>query len=156
MIERTTTHETIVLERDYDAPVERVFRAFADPRARARWDVPSDGWEIAELIHEFRVGGRDAMRFGPKGDPRYYGAGFYLAIEPNVRIVKAGTMHDRDKPMTCTLSTVEFQQKSRGTHLVLTDQSAYFGTETNKQRRGGWGSILDKLALHFQEEDQTP
>jgi uncharacterized protein YndB with AHSA1/START domain len=97
----------------------------------------------------FEVGGRTASRFGPRGDPRFYSDGVYLAIEPNVRIVSAGTMHERDKPMTCTLGTIELYASARGTRLVLTDQSAYFGSETSKNRRGGWGKILDNLQRHF-------
>ena len=38
MSERSVIHSTIVLERSYRRPSPaRVFKAFADPQARARW-----------------------------------------------------------------------------------------------------------------------
>ena len=35
-------HETVVIERTYDAPVARVFAAFADPEARVKWSAAGD------------------------------------------------------------------------------------------------------------------
>ena len=91
MIERTVQHATIVLDRIFDASPERVFAAWADPAARVRWDVPGDDWEIAEHEQDFRVGGREATRFGPKGDPLYSSKGHYLDIVADARIISAGT-----------------------------------------------------------------
>jgi len=65
--ERTVQHSTIVVERRYDASPARVFAAWADAAGRSRWDVPGDDWELAEHEQDFRVGGREASRFGPKG-----------------------------------------------------------------------------------------
>ena len=150
MSKRSVIHETIVVERGYGAPIERTFAAFAQAQERARWDVPDEGWEVTELIEEFRVGGRERSRFGPKGDPRYFSDGLYLDIQPNARIITAGTMHDRDVRMTCTLATLEFYPSARGTRLILTDQSVYFGAEKPTDRRGGWGTILDNLERHVE------
>ena len=90
---RTVQHSTIVVERRYDVSPARVFAAWANPAERAQWDVPGDDWEIAEHEQDFRVGGREASRFGPKGNPVYSSEGRYLDIVPNARIVSAGTMH---------------------------------------------------------------
>jgi uncharacterized protein YndB with AHSA1/START domain len=61
-------HATIVLERTYRAPLEQVFSEFADPVARARWSPPSNDVLIYDQTN-FRVGGRDVFRCGPKDDP---------------------------------------------------------------------------------------
>jgi uncharacterized protein YndB with AHSA1/START domain len=148
-MKRSMVHETIVLERDYRTGVDRVFAAFADPQRRVRWDIPEEGWELANLTQDFRVGGREARRFGPKGDPRYSSDGVYLNIELNSRIISAGTMHEHEKPITCTLASLEFYPRASGTRLILTEQSAYFGPETSKQRRGGWSHILDNLTEYL-------
>ena len=89
---RTTKHDTLILERHYAASPARVFAAWADPKARARWDIPGEGWELAVLESDFRVGGREYSRFGPKGDPRYWSEGYYLDIVQDARIVSAGAM----------------------------------------------------------------
>jgi uncharacterized protein YndB with AHSA1/START domain len=150
MIERTVRHATIVQDRIYDASPARVFAAWADPAARAQWDVPGDDWEITEHEQDFRVGGREATRFGPKGDPLYSSEGRYLDIVPDARIISAGTMHRGDTRISTTLCTLEMLAEGTGTRLILTDQSAFLdGGEKPSDREGGWGAILDKLDAHL-------
>lgn len=38
-------------------------------------------------------------------------------------------MHAGDRPMTTTLCTIEFAAEGKGTRLILTDQSAFYGDE---------------------------
>jgi uncharacterized protein YndB with AHSA1/START domain len=150
MIERTVQHATIVLDRIFDASPARVFAAWADPAARMQWDVPGDDWEIAEHEQDFRVGGREATRFGPKGDPLYFSEGRYLDIAPDARIISAGTMHRGDTRISTTLCTIEVLAEGTGARLILTDQSAFLdGGEKPSDREGGWGAILHKLDAHL-------
>ena len=145
MIERQIIHETILEERSFSVPVARVVAAFADVEQGRRWDIPGGDWEVVELTQDFRFGGQETSRFGPKGDPRFSSVGVYLEIEPDARIISAGTMHENGKRMTCTLLSLEFRPEMQGSRLILTDQSAYFGAETSQQRRSGWGQGLDNL-----------
>ena len=46
MAERSVTHATFTLERTYDAPPAKVFKAFADPAIKRRWFVEGEGWEV--------------------------------------------------------------------------------------------------------------
>jgi uncharacterized protein YndB with AHSA1/START domain len=70
MTPRSTEHATFTIERTYDAAPERVFAAWADPAAKARWfGGPGDGDTEYEL--DFRVGGRELNRGGPPGGPVY-------------------------------------------------------------------------------------
>jgi uncharacterized protein YndB with AHSA1/START domain len=154
--ERTVKHDTIVIERNFQASPERVFAAWADPDAYGRWNVPGDDWEIADYENDFRVGGRQKSRFGPKGDPKYFSDGSYLDIVPEARIVSAGTMHEGDTRISATLCTVELFAEGSGTRLVLTDQSAFFdGRETPSDRKSGWGKILERLEVQLGREDVT-
>jgi uncharacterized protein YndB with AHSA1/START domain len=50
-------HSTFSLERVYDTSAGRVFAAWADPAAKARWFSPSGPHEL-----DFRVGGREVNR----------------------------------------------------------------------------------------------
>ncbi len=46
MSERNTKHDTFVIERNFPQAPERVFNAFADPAAKARWfSGPPDQWK---------------------------------------------------------------------------------------------------------------
>jgi uncharacterized protein YndB with AHSA1/START domain len=154
--ERTVKHDTIVVERNFKASIARVFAAWADPNAHGQWNVPGDDWVIADHENNFRVGGRQMSRFGPKGDPKYYADGHYLDIVPEARIVSVGTMHDGKTRISATLCTVELFVEGIGTRLILTDQSAFFdGRETPSERKSGWGKMLDRLEAQMRREDAT-
>jgi len=148
-------HATTVVERRFAGvtpPV--VFSAWADVAKRAKWDLPGgEDWVLVELAQDFRVGGREKARFGPRENPRFWSVGEYLDIVPDVRIVSAGTMHSEAVRTSATLLTVELRAEGDSTHLVLTDQSVYFAAgEAPTDRRSGWGAILDRLG-RFLEGD---
>jgi uncharacterized protein YndB with AHSA1/START domain len=144
-------HATIVLERRLKASSARAFRAWADGAERARWDVPGKDWEVAEHRQDFRVGGEEQTRFGPKGAANIMSKGRYLDIVQDCRIITAGVMHADEIAMTATLCTVTFAPDGAGTKLTLTDQSCFFGWETEEMRRGGFNEILDKLQVWLEQ-----
>jgi uncharacterized protein YndB with AHSA1/START domain len=151
MTERTVRHATIVIERSFRATPARVFAAWANPDERRHWDVPrGDDWVVAEHEQDFRVGGRERSRFGPPDDPAYLSDGIFLDIVPDRRIISAGTMHDHGTRMTATMCTVEIYPEGESTRLLLTDQSAFFGGETEKDRKEGWGEIVDRLSAYLE------
>jgi uncharacterized protein YndB with AHSA1/START domain len=55
--ERSVTHATFVIERTYDASPARVFAAWANPTAKARWFACHDDWNATEYELDFGVGG---------------------------------------------------------------------------------------------------
>ena len=59
---RTTTHATFSLERTYPASPARVFRAFADAKAKALWFKGPDDWDSRSEM-DFRVGGHQPKQF---------------------------------------------------------------------------------------------
>jgi uncharacterized protein YndB with AHSA1/START domain len=142
-------HDTIVLERRFPVAPDKVYAAWSDAAQRARWHFPGgDDWELAEFDQDFRVGGHERARFGPKGAPNFREEGHFLDIVPDdERIVSAGTMHDGEVRMSITLCTVELAADGDGTQLRLTDQSAFLdGRERPDERRSGWGKVLERLA----------
>lgn len=58
MTDRSVTHATFRLERVYPASPARVFAAWADPDAKARWFAG----RADEHQLDFRVGGREVNR----------------------------------------------------------------------------------------------
>ncbi len=59
MSEISTSHHTVTLTRAYDASPARVFAAWREAPALARWYVPGDGtWASRIVEHDFRIGGR--------------------------------------------------------------------------------------------------
>jgi uncharacterized protein YndB with AHSA1/START domain len=91
--DRSVTHATIVVERTYDASPARVFAAWADPVAKARWFASPEEWGPDEFELDFRVGGREINRGGPKGGPVYTYDARYQDIVADERIVYTYSMH---------------------------------------------------------------
>lgn len=156
MNERSVHHDTIVIERGFDASPARVFAAWADPAARARWSSPGTDWEIAEDQHDFRVGGHEVSRFGPPGDPVYRAETNYLDIVADQRIVMAGTMTERETRISASMATVELVSAGDGTRVIYTEQAAFLdGLDSPANRRKGWGEILDKLEVELRRDAEA-
>lgn len=140
-------HETIVIERTYDAAVARVFAAFADPVMRAKWGVPSDTAVIIYDEANFAIGGRDVFRCGAKGDPKYHGETRYLHIVPENHIVSSETIDADGKRLSASLTTVQLMPKGTQTKLTLTVQVAAFeGRDMIEGTKFGHNAALANLA----------
>lgn len=158
MEKTTTVHSTFSLERSFKATPERVFAAWADPVSRRRWNYASEANELISAEADFRVGGgeRVAMKLGP-GVPV---AGMTLTLEsvyedivPNERLVWAYRMAMEGRTFSASLATVELKKTSTGTDLFLTHQGAYFeGADGPEMRKGGWTSLMEKLAKEVEEQ----
>lgn len=147
MSEKNVVHDTIVVERRYSVARRKVFAAWADVEQRRRWHFPGDGdWTVVEMTQDFRVGGVERSRFGPASAPNLMDEGRFLDIVADERIVSTGTMHQDGVRISVTLCTVELTDDAGGTHVKLTDQSAFLdGREKPEERRDGWGKVLDRL-----------
>jgi uncharacterized protein YndB with AHSA1/START domain len=142
---RTAQHGTIRLERTYKVAPARVFAAWAEPKARAKWDVPGR-WMIAEQTFDFREGGHELKRFGPQGDPHFLADTLYLDVVPGCRIVFSYSMTSRGTPLSVSLTTIELSPDGRNTHLLLTEQIVFFdGNDNAANREEGLASMLDKI-----------
>ena len=145
-------HSTFVVERNFPKPPETVFAAFADPAKARRWYASGDGHEVEEFTSDFRVGGKQLLRY--RLGPNTPVAGMIInnqahfhEIQPNRRIVSAGTMDLEDKRILASLVTVELQPDGSGTGLVLTHQGAFFESGlTPEMLEAGWRGLLEKLA----------
>lgn len=146
MTERSVTHATFTLERSYDAPPAKVFKAFADPAAKRRWFVEGEGWEVEEFTGEFKVGGFERSRFRFRGGAPVRNDTTYHDIVPNERIIFAYSMTIGDNRISSSLATLQFKPSGTGTQLVFTEQGAFLdGLDSAAPREGGWKELLDAL-----------
>lgn len=89
---------TVRLHRVLTAPTERVYRAFLDPAALAKW-LPPDGFTGTVHALDAQVGGQYRMSFTnlTSGNGHSFG-GTYLELVPNQRIVHDDRFEDPDLP----------------------------------------------------------
>jgi uncharacterized protein YndB with AHSA1/START domain len=147
MREPSIEHAAFVVERVYDASLDRVFAAWSDPQAKARWFHGSEG----EFELDFRVGGWERGR-GMLPDGREYAfEALYQDIVPGRRIVYMYDMLLDGTRISVSVATAEFKPERDGTRLVFTEQCAFLdGHEMPARREQGMGSLLDALGQWLQ------
>lgn len=149
MTDRQVRHATFILDPSYPAAPARVFAAWADPAAKARWFAGPD----AEHDLDFRVGGRETARRSADGNqPALRFESVYYDIVPDERIVYAGRLFAGDQLATISVTTVEFRPDGPGTQLVLTEQGTFLdGYEDPGWREQGTSQQLAALAAELTE-----
>lgn len=147
MSQRTAVHGTFTLERSYPHAPARVFNAWADVKAKARWFRPPPDFHQKPLTSDFRPGGREnTVSTPPGGKPHAFDA-TYWDIIPNERIVYCYEMHIGDHKISVSLATIEFKPDSSGTRLVITEQGVFLdGYDDAGSRERGTRGLLEQLA----------
>ncbi len=142
MNNRSATHSTFVIERNYPASPARVFAAWADLNAKSQWFGPP-GEHGHEL--DFREGGREHFEVTAASAVYSYDA-LYEDIVQDERIVYTYDMHRDGVRMSVSVSTVELLADGAGTHLRYTEQGVFLdGQDTPELREHGTKELLDKL-----------
>lgn len=150
-------HDTFTLERTYHASPERVFAAWANPEAKAKWfGGPSDVWESTEREMDFRVGGQERAGgiFKNTKTTTLFAATYFDIVE-NRRIVYTYDMFVNGEKISVSLATIELEPtKNGGTHLTVTEQGAYFDEDAEKSaisRLDGTKVLVEKLEASLGE-----
>lgn len=143
--DRSTAHDTMVLERIYQASAARVFAAWADPGVKRYWFTGGD--DAGEYTLDFRVGGTEFSRSAaPDGEVYTYEA-HYQDIVLDQRIVYTNHMLRGGDRISVSLTSVELRPDPAGTRLVLTEHGVYLdGLDRPEYRTQGIAEQLEALA----------
>lgn len=101
----------------------RVFAAWADPAAKARWSL-GRAETTPEFAFDFRVGGLESYRGRPVTGPVHTVAARYCDIVPDRRIVYVYDVCVGGERVLVSLVTIEFLPEGVGT--LVTEQAAFF------------------------------
>jgi uncharacterized protein YndB with AHSA1/START domain len=140
-------HDTFVIERTYPSPPSKVFRALTDPTAKAQWFLPPGDWEASGYRFDCRVGGSEHLESRPPGqEPHIYDA-IYHDVVGDRRLVFAYDMHQGDRHLSASLTTIELFPVNDGTRLTFTEQGAFLDGDpagaTSRVEGTHW--LLDNL-----------
>ncbi len=135
---------TIRLHRVLKAPPERVYRAFLDPAAMAKW-LPPYGFTCTVHQAEGKVGGTHKSSFTnfTTGKSHSFG-GKYLELKPNELIRYTDKFDDPNLPGEMTV-TVTLKKVVCGTEIVI-EQAGVPDAIPAEMCYLGWQESLLQLA----------
>ena len=150
MSSTTAPTGTVTLHRVFRAPPDRLYRAFLDPDAMAKW-LPPHGFTGRVLSMDARVGGSYRMQFTnfSNGQSHAFG-GTYLELVPGERIVHTDRFDDPNLPGEMR-TTITFKPVLVGTEVTAVQEGipAVIPTEMCYL---GWQESLQLLALLIEAE----
>jgi len=135
---------TVHLHRVLRCPPEKVYRAFTEPNALAKW-LPPYGFVCTVQQHEARIGGRFRMSFHHFGSGSSHAfGGEFLELVPHERIRYTDRFDDPNLPGTMEV-TVVLKAVSCGTELNVA-QSGIPDLIPLEMCYLGWQESLAQLA----------
>ena len=140
----TATDQEVLITRIFEAPRERVFRAWTDPDEVAAWYGPEHFDTPRERIHiDLRVGGRYELTMVQRGNGAEFAVGYEIVelVEPELIVLRSDPMPEMGMHQP-TLTRVELHDLGGRTRMSLTD-GPY---PDSGHAEAGWSAAFDKLA----------
>jgi uncharacterized protein YndB with AHSA1/START domain len=139
------TDQEVLITRIFDAPRERVFRAWTDPDEVAAWYGPEHMDTPRERIHiDLRVGGRYELTMVRRGGGGEFTIGYEIVelVEPELIVLRSDPMPETGMHEP-TVVRVEFHDHGAKTRMTLSDGP--FPPAARGHAEAGWTAAFDKL-----------
>lgn len=122
MTDQKSKTRTLIIKRMITAPPERIYRAFLDPDAMAKW-LPPHGFTGRVTKSDVKVGGGYKMTFTnfTTGESHSFG-GTYVELTPNERICYTDKFDDPNMPGEMEV-TIELRKTTVGTEVTITQKN---------------------------------
>jgi len=144
-MEKTTNAATqITVETTVNAPIEKVWQNWTDPRHIIRWNNASDDWCTLKAENDLRKGGSFSATMAAKdGSMSFDFGGVYDNVKKHELIEY--TLGDGRKVK------VTFSSKGNETKVVETFDAE--STHPIELQRNGWQAIMDNFKKHTEATD---
>ena len=137
----TTTPTNITVQNTVDAPVEKVWEFWTNPKHITKWNHASEDWHSPSAENDVRVGGKFAARMEARdGSMGFDFFGIYDDVRPNELLEY--TMGDGRKV------TVNFSSSGNQTRVEETFEAE--NTHPIEFQKGGWQAILDNFKKYVE------
>lgn len=142
--------------RTFDAPREKVWRAYTEPSLVRRWWGPK-GFTAPIVESELRPGGRYLYCMRSPDGKDYWSAGWFKEFSPPERIVAIDSFADRegnivpasyyglsgDWPLEAEM-VITFEEEGGKTRMTMRQPDVPAGPDRNNAIQG-WNESMDKL-----------
>jgi uncharacterized protein YndB with AHSA1/START domain len=140
----TAADQEVVITRIFDAPRERVFKAWIDADEVAAWYGPEHFDTPREKIRiDARVGGRYELTMLQRDSGAEFSIGYDIVelVEPELLVMRSDPMPEAGLHEP-TVTRVELHDLGGRTRMILTDGPYTDG----RHAEAGWSAAFDKLA----------
>ena len=140
----------LTLTRDFNAPRERVWRAWTQPDTIIRWHGPGF-YPAVQVAADVRVGGawRACLKSDKVGDVLLWQSGRYLVVAPPERLEFTfawETPNHEDGPGVETHVVVRLEELANGGTRMHFRQTGFLSTKSAISHSVGWNGTFDRLA----------
>ncbi|MGH7156720.1 MAG: SRPBCC family protein [Candidatus Saccharimonadales bacterium] len=153
-------NHNLTLRRMLDAPLEKVWQAWADPEQAQKWWGPA-GVTNPTFEWDFSTGGKinvvmlAGKELGPMAGQEWPMAGQFKEVTPQQIIVFESSPIMDGQPIMVTLTTVSFEARGGKTELTIDIRVSNVTPEAAGALAGmeqGWNQQTDKLAAFLKEQ----
>jgi uncharacterized protein YndB with AHSA1/START domain len=138
-----TALKSITVETTVNAPVEKVWTCWNEPKHITQWCAASDDWHAPQAENDLRTGGKFSTTMAAKdGSFSFDFGGVYTNVEAN-KLIEYNIADGRKVKIT-------FSAKGNETTVVET-----FDPESEnpiEMQRGGWQAILDNFKKYTESK----
>ena len=145
--EQITPLPAVRVKRTFQAPREKVFRAWTDPKELARWFHVSADYSTLVPELDLRVGGKYRVEMHHKGGNVHKLFGTYREIKPPEKVAFTWSW-ENDPTKSESLVTVEFRDLGAATEILLSHELLPNAEERGKHEHG-WTGCLEQLAQYL-------
>ena len=132
----TMEKTTITVQTIVNAPVEKVWKFWSEPKHITQWCQASDDWHAPKAENDLRPGGKFSTTMAAKdGSMSFDFGGVYTNVETHKSI--AYTIGDGRK--------VKIDFTPEGSKTRVTETFEAEGSNPVEMQRGGWQAILDNF-----------
>lgn len=157
-----SANDSVVIERQFDAPIEQIWQLWTDAALFASWYGPR-GAQVTVTQMDVVVGGRRIFcmeMMTPNGAMQMWFGGEYLEVDPPQRLAYTefmATEQGAPKPASelppghppSTQVVVELATQPNGTQVTMT----HIGVPADSPGAMGWNMAFDKLAEQLAASD---
>ena len=148
----------LVITREFDAPVEVVWKAWTEPEAYKKWWGPKD-FTCPTAHLDVRVGGKFLSSMRAADGQEFWATGVYKEIIPLRKLVFTDSFADAQGNVVPSthygmagiplemLVTVAFERVGGKTRMTMTH--AGLPSEHARDASAGWNESFDKMAAHL-------
>lgn len=134
----------ITIEAQIQAPIQKVWEHWTEPKHIVKWNHASDDWHTPHAENDLKAGGKFISRMEAKdGSFGFDFVGVYDEILPHKII--AYTMEDGRK------AKINFTANGRQTHVSTTFEAE--NQNPIEMQKGGWQAILNNFKKYTESNE---